>query len=112
MPNTQSLAEQDVKVTRGAEVSPYFIAWSQYGTRYRLFALPLKSFEQDVREEVGAGTTATLVTLWGGACSSAIFNAGGGPLMNTYIAQKLGIDGEDLAAVGDKLRALLVREGA
>ncbi len=100
------------QVERGQPVVPYFIAWSQFGTRYRIFALPLLAFESGVREEVGVGPTAVLVTLWGGGPSkSAIFNAGGGLLVNTYIGEKLGIQGEDLEAVGPQLRAMLVREG-
>ncbi len=104
----------DTKVERGNAVSPYFISWDEYGTRYRLFAFPLLSFAEPVREALGVKPEAVLVTLWWGGnlvSPTAMFNAGGGPLVDAYIGEKLGIRGEDLASVGPKLRALLVRPG-
>lgn len=100
-----------MNVIRGKETAPFFVAWDEFGTRYRLFAMPLVGFEPSVREEIGTNSTGVLVTLWLGKSGvSAVFNAGGeSPLVDHYIGERLSIDGEDLQAVAPKLRAMLLR---
>lgn len=109
--NTMPVSEEAQVLERSTPGSAFFVAWSEQHTRYRLFALPLGLFNAGVREEVGATPSAVLVTLWfSGQGKSALFNAGGASaLVDGYIGKKLEIAGADLAAVGPKLRALLVR---
>lgn len=111
MPNPNPANYEQLTLERSTPGSAYFVVWNADGTRYRLFALPLGGFPDGVREEVGAGPTAVLVTLWfNGQGKSAVFNTGGAStLVDGYIGKKLEISGEDLANVAPKLRALLVR---
>lgn len=104
---------REVQTDRSKEQASYFVAWSEFGTRYRMLVTPLAGFDPKVREEVGAANTAAMVSLWGGKRpgSCALFNAGGGILTDGYVAEKLGLSGEDLLSVSNVLRMVLVRQG-
>lgn len=99
------------RVELGDKVRPVFMSWDEFGTSYKLIAVPFGSaFSEMPRGALGAGERSCLVTLWVGKTGrTALINHSGEHLASGYVAQLFSIAGEDLAAVTPKLRALLCR---
>jgi hypothetical protein len=102
-----------VQTNQGNPVSSYYVAWDEFGTRYRLLLTPLAGLGPEAWEDLGCSPLSIQVTLWPGSNGrSALFKAGTDqPLVDAYIGEKLRIRGEDLEAIGRKLRPLLRRPG-